>query len=637
MIRQLKTHASLAALAAAIYSAGSPAYAQEDPPRTASVEEVVVSAQRREQRLQDVPIAVTALSADQLETRGVGELNNISREIPNIQFMPAPGNGASTAVFARGAEAANPGFNTSESPIGFYQDDVYRGRLSTANFDFADIERVEALRGPQATLYGRNTLSGAVKLYSRTPRNDGWLKGSVGVGNWETLKGSFSAGGPLIQDQLGASFAVVVNRQGKGYFVDETGLGRNIGNSDNLSARGKLHWFGSDTAALTLSLEYSKGKNDGFNGIAHFPNNQFAPPFPTQAQLVAAPRVPKDFYGVVSPFNAFGKFTQRAASVDFTYDLTDSVTFRSISGFWNGDDDTALDFSAGLFNGAGAPIGQGTVNHATGPAKQYTQEFQLLGDALDGRLNWLTGLFYIREQGHQDFVFFVPGTSQFAAPSFMEQQANKTDSYSVFGQASYEVTEGLSLTAGARATKDEKQYTDVCTNFAGASGFSQCRSDVGLPIARWAENQNRTFKNTDWKLGVDYKVNPGLLIYGSAATGFKAGGFQALCFGGQACVRQSYQPQTVVSYEGGFKSTLADGRLRFNAAAYLARYDDVQSQIRLAFGNIQDNIGELDVSGVEVEANLQATDDLTLFATLATAKGDYGAIDPTSVVALTGA
>ena len=639
--------ASAAVAAVAIFTSGaSAANAQESAPPSDAANagsqsrDLVVTAQRREQKLQDVPIAITALNARTLSDHQVSELQNVAREVPNMQFYPVPGNAASMQVFARGTEQANPGFNVSESPVGFYEDDVYRGRMNISNFDFPDVQRIEVLRGPQATLYGRNTLAGAVKTYTRTPGPDNWLFGSVAYGDFDTEKVSLSAGGPVATG-LGASLSAVYHRQGRGFYVDETGLNRNIGDFDQVAVRGKLHWYGSDRSDLVLGVEYASGRGDGYNPIAYNPNNGGGGPPPDTLAMAEGARVAKSFYGIISPFNAFSNFSLYAATINYRYNLTNNITFKSITGYYYGHEANALDYRGGNYRSDGTiNAGAGSPHNEYGPAEQYSEELQLIGNSTDHRLNWIAGAYLFHEDGNQVFEFYSRGSDQLDPSQLQktERQANSTNSYAAFGQLSYEVIDRLTLTAGARYSEDQKNFTDSCTNGPASNKFNPFGTCLDMSantpgVAFWSLGQKRNFSHTDWKLGVDFKATRNLLFYASVSTGFKAGGFQALCFGNEGCSANSFGPEAVLSYEGGVKSTLFGGRATLNATAYLAQYSQVQADANLDVGTVQENVGRLNVSGVEAELNANLTSELTVFGSIGTASGHYFDLNPLSVIA----
>ena len=186
-------------------------------PAQAAVDEIIVTAQRREQNLQEVPLAVSAFDISQIETRQIDVVKDIGQNIPNLQTYTVTAGAQAIQLHARGTSVQNPGFNVSESPVGIYLDDVYFGRLASVNLDLSDIERLEVLRGPQGTLYGRNTIAGAVKIVTRTPGDDRWLNASVGIGNYETSKFAGSVGGPIEEGALAGSISMLYEDRNEGW------------------------------------------------------------------------------------------------------------------------------------------------------------------------------------------------------------------------------------------------------------------------------------------------------------------------------------------------------------------------------------------------------------------------------------
>jgi iron complex outermembrane receptor protein len=186
-------------------------------PAQAAIDEILVTAQRREQNLQVVPLAVSAFDISQISTRQIDEVKDIGTNIPNLQTYTVTAGAQAIQVHSRGASVQNPGFNVSESPVGIYLDDIYFGRLASVNLDLSDVERIEVLRGPQGTLYGRNTIAGAIKIITRTPGDDSWATGSVGIGNYETTKIAGSFGGPIEEGALAASISAIYDKRDSGW------------------------------------------------------------------------------------------------------------------------------------------------------------------------------------------------------------------------------------------------------------------------------------------------------------------------------------------------------------------------------------------------------------------------------------
>ena len=590
-------------------------------PAAAEVEEILVTAQRREesQSLQDVPVAVSAFSESQITDLQIDAVKDIGQNVPNLQTYTVTAGSEAIQIHARGASVQNPGFNLSESPVGVYVDDIYYGRLASINLDLLDVERIEVLRGPQGTLYGRNTIAGAIKIITRTPDDDSWLTGSVGVGNYETTKVGISLGGPIQQGSLAGSIAGIYDNRSQGWQYDPV-TGRHPGEYDNKAARAKLHWYGSPNFEATLSAWVANLDNDGYNGVPYVPFDNTGSPNPN---FDPAPADSTPLGGFYENFSAegvnYGNSQQGGVNLYLSLDLH-GATLRSITGYADSDTDFGFDLAGG---GAG-PFG--LLIASDGTFDQVSQEFQLLGTTVDG-LQWQLGLYYLNEDGHQQFSGTVPALS--ASPAFDEEIDNETNSYAVYGEATYPVTEAFSVTGGARWTRDDKSYSDDCLG-----GSCVDDSDTGNPTGDDAS----VALDDDWdkvtfKVAGDYQLNDDQLVYLSYSTGFQAGGFRTLCFGdlSSACGGTAFDPQTVGSFELGWKSDLADNTVRLNVATFYAMYDDIQQiVINNSFGFPIDNIGDVDVYGVELELTWSPIADLSVFAQAGYQKSNFGSVDPAS-------
>jgi iron complex outermembrane receptor protein len=590
-------------------------------PAAAEVEEILVTAQRREesQSLQDVPVAVTAFGVTQIADLQIDAVKDIGQNVPNLQTYTVTAGSEAIQIHARGASVQNPGFNISESPVGIYVDDIYYGRLASINLDLLDVERIEALRGPQGTLYGRNTIAGAIKIITRTPGDDSWMTGSIGVGNYETTKVGFSVGGPIEEGSLAGSIAGVYDKRNQGWQYDPV-TGKNPGEYDNKAARAKLHWYGSDHFEGTLSAWVADLDNDGYNGVPYVPFDNTGSPNPN---FDPAPADSAPLGGFYENFSAagvnYGGSQQGGVNLHLSFDLS-GATLRSITGYANSDTDFGFDLAGG---GAG-PFGLLIASDSN--FDQVSQEFQLLGTTVDG-LQWQLGVYYLNEDGQQQFSGTVPALS--ASPAFDEDIDNQTNSYAVYGEATYQVTEAFSLTGGARWTRDDKSYSDDCTG-----GFCVDDSDAAIPTGDDAS----VALDDDWdkvtfRVAGDYQLTDDQLVYLSYSTGFQAGGFRTLCFGNlsSACGGTPFDPQTVGSFELGWKSDLADNTVRMNVATFYAMYDDIQQiVINDAFGFPIDNIGDVDVYGLELELTWSPIADLNVFAQAGFQKSNFGSVDPAS-------
>lgn len=588
------------------------------PVAQADVDEVTVTAQRRSANLQEVPISVSAFTQDDIDKLQLISTADIAANVPNLQTYTVTSNATAIQVFMRGAGVQNPGFNASESPVGFYVDDIYRGRLATANLDLSDIERIEVLRGPQGTLYGRNTIAGAVKIITRTPEEETYANARVGVGNFDTLRVSGSVGGEVLEG-LGASIAAMYNDRGEGWIKRGSTGGRALGEFENKALRGKLNWFGGDVFSATLTGEYVDAENDGYNGIPYGPS--FNP--------ASAPGAPLEgFYDSLVPDQTagFGRGKQKNATLSMEWDL-DSFTVKSITGYSDVEDRFGFDLNGGAFQSAGPPQspvftgGAGLFINSDSDNETITQEFNISGSS--DSFDWIAGIFYLNEEGDQDYRILLDANAAdpmmpiFLVPGLIEQSTTETNSYAVYGEGTWSITEKFSVTAGLRWTYDDKEYTNNCSG-----GF--CSRLGGLP-GPWTIDLDATFNEFTPRLLLQYQATENTMIFGGVSRGFQAGGFQTLCFGNKGCNRVIYDPQTVVSWETGVKSTFFDNKIRINASTFLAQYSDLQqTAIDNASGSFPvQNVGGVDVFGLEVEAYYSPTDNWNLFAIVGLADEEF--------------
>ena len=578
-------------------------------PTWSQIEEIIVTAERRSENMQEVPVTVSAFSSDTIEKRQIDVTKDIAFHVPNFLAYTLTSNADGFQVHMRGVSIQNGAMVTSEPPIAFYEDDVYRGRLSVINSQLSDIERIEVLRGPQATLYGRNTISGAVKIISRTPNDDSWANASIGFGNYKTNLLTASAGGPIIEGSLAGSFALASGNRNEGYFNNSTG--GHPGEYDRHAFRGKLHWYGSDTLDVVISVFDSGGENDGYNAVPYGPS--FDPP--------SVPGEPLgDFYCACSAYPARGDGDFSGGSLHISADLKNGTTLESITAVTDLEDIFSFDLNGGAYQVAPGFVVlgvQGLVVLSESEAEQVSQEFRMSGKAKNDRLDWILGLYFLDEEGSQTFGGDV------GFPLWTENTTFTTDSSAVFTQLTYQVSDELSLTAGLRYTEDRKEYTNQCAGFI-------CSGPATVAL-------DETFSETTPKFGLEYQWKDNVMVYAVVANGFQAGGFQTLCFANMNCALNPYKPQTVWNYEVGIKSDLLDNTLRVNASAFLAQYDDIQQTIVQPTGFPQGNVGEVDVNGLELELTWVPVDNLDIFATVGFMDSDYGTLAADSEVAMSGA
>jgi iron complex outermembrane receptor protein len=577
----------------------------------ARVEEIVVTAERREANLQATPVAVTAITAAALENRQIINTIDLAVSVPNLSLVEATANPSNLAIGLRGASEGVGGLSVSESPVGFYIDDVYHARMAGTNLEFTDIERIEVLRGPQGTLYGRNTLAGAIKVVTRKPGETSWADGTLGYGSRDEIVAKGSVGGPLSGALAGS--AAIVYHEGDGYKFNRA-TGRRNGDYENVSGRVSLQTLGDEEFSVFASVYGASDKNDGY--------------LPTPATYPVRPATNKnlryaagDVYTNQSPTPSYGKTKQWGATLDASYRWAET-TLRSITGYIYVDDEFRADFTGGVQTGPTTFIA-GFDRTSLVTNKQFSQEFQLLGTAADGQLDWILGAFYFHETGDQ-IIKDLLGPLALLPTTF----DLKTDGIAAFAQGTYRLTDELSAVAGIRWSQDDKSMDATIQ-----------RSFIP-PFQLAAISLDKKFVSVTPKVGLEYQATPETLLYVSAARGFKGGGFNGLAVANPLIIATPYREATVWSYEGGVKTDLLDNRLRLNGAVFLAKYKDLQQVANIdpvTFSFAIQNVGDATVYGAELEMVAVPTDGLTITGQLGLVDDEYDRLSPLSSAALNNA
>ncbi len=592
-------------LAAGLMSSGI-AFAQ-----TGGLEEVVVTAQRREESLQSVPIAVTAISPETLQNRQVTESQDLQRIVPSLKMLNNITTPTNLSPSLRGSTQQDASLVVAESPFGIYVDDVYIPRLNGNNAQLADIERVEVLRGPQGTLYGRNTLAGAVKFITKTPGQTSWFNGTLGYGNYNQYRASASVGGPL-NDSWAASIAAQAN--GKDGQFRNIATNKDTGKERNVAARGKLHYMGGEAFDAVASVSYTRSTNDALPQVPATPTRFVA----AGTQYRSADLVPTygGFYNVNRPLlprspapiasEPYERTHQWLASLNMSYDLG-SATLRSITGFTSLRDDFTTDFS-----------GTGLIMAASGvKSDEFTQELQLQGKLADDRLNYTVGAYYLREKAGQGFSW------QFFSPTSVSYQRSRIESYAFFGQADYKITDQLKATAGVRWSHDDKRYNLQFTHLPTAI----------VPGNSGVQNLANSYSQVTPRFGLDYEIPTSgaidsMLLYVSAARGFKSGGYNGIVIFDITEGGAPYFPEKNWTYEAGIKTDLLNKHLRVNAAYFINNVNDLALNATVVLpGGVSifpvQNAGNSQIKGLEAEVTIIPVEDLNIFANVALESGHY--------------
>jgi len=602
-------------LSAAASLISGTAHAQSKAADPVELEPIIVTAERRETSLQTTPISVTALNADALEVRGVTDISDLAKYTPNMTFITSTGaSGSRTAfVFLRGIGQSQV-FLQNDPGVGTYIDGVYLGRTQGSVQEVLDLERVEILRGPQGTLYGRNTIGGAINLVSRKPDAAPGFEGSVEAGNFGAIKVRARANGPLA-DTLSASLSVAYLKhdgyvEAKSNPLCPTCTSEDLSGEDSISGRLALRWKPSEDLTIDLTADAAKrddrsiGRRFAFYDAAA---DQQGYTFAVQRKLGVPPGafVNTDINTHNSNIAGFDKQEVWGLSLTGTWDLG-GATFKSITAY--------RELSVGSpSDGDGSPLMLQAARVAQIDQDQLSQEFQLTGTSFDDRFNWTVGLFGYREDATSNLVqyrrfaergIFVP----FPVPTVIDcydrsrpltscpdqdptPSALKVRNYAGYAHLSYEVTDQLSITGGLRYSWEKKEF--VGTDF------------FGLPLAL-----TDSWTSTTPKVGIDFQATPEVMVYGSYSEGFKSGSINN---GNDPLIPTSVRPETVKAYELGVKSQWFDNRLRINAAIFRSDYRDQQLQVstsNFTFAFI--NVSRSRISGGELEFVARPFSGLTI-------------------------
>jgi iron complex outermembrane receptor protein len=548
--------------------------------------EIVITAERYGGAVRTTPIAVTALGEKALTDRQVVNVRDLVTQVPGITLAPATAASSQMKIVVRGAGTETGGIRTNGT-VGVYIDNVIQPRPQGSFFDFFDISRVEFLRGPQGTLYGRNTSGGAIKLLTKDPSYEWTGAAQIGVGDWNAREAKGYLSGPLIADKVAFSVSGV-HRQRDGFI---TGLlhHRKVGDLDRSAQRAKLMIEPSSKLRLVAAVYAMQDTSDAIVPL----------------QLVTVPGVddpyaiPNRDLTVDETFaNRKQKITQWGASLNATYDITDNLQLASITGYGklkqlNFGNDTFLSPSLISARG-GLIIANSSVVHLDD--HWFTQEANLIytGD----RLKLVAGAYY----------FYENGTQQGAAAGAQTDDAKNTvKAPAAFGQATYEVVDGVSVVAGIRYTRETTDY--LALTIGSAAG---------------AQIGHSTFSSWTPKLGVNWEINDRVFTYASWTRGTRSGGFNSRDPATGVLKPTPYGAEWVDSYEVGAKLALPYG-FRLNSAAYLADYSDLQLSTFIPGNNIivTLNAGAARIWGLELEPNWQVSDSLNIYSNIALAHGKY--------------
>ncbi len=605
-LRRLPLSATVMAICGA--TATMPSFAQQTgETRVLGLEEIVVTAQRRQESLQDVPISVVALSAEALADRGILDTQALPEIVPSVQYVSS---GPSSIFFVRGVGNSNAGVG-EEGANAFYVDGVYMPDLFQAAMKFNNIERVEVLKGPQGTLFGRNSSGGLVHMITREPGQETVADFKVGYANYDTTTTQAYLAGPLA-DTLAADIAISTSNQSDGWGKNLT-TGSDVGKSWHWGVRSKAVWTPTDTAKLTFAGEYTKLSDDTFN-LRHIAQGALGlSPQPGVLPPVEPP--PGDGFNTTTDYPNHTKMRLYGGSLTAEFDL-DWATLTSISALRDMANDSAVDPDNGPYPLIGISLDIETSS--------YQQEFRLASSETEP-LSWQGGVFYLHSTAQVDpqvteglILLGQSGGMVAGTNDFVKQT---TESIASFGEITYALTPSTRVTTGLRYTHDKSSLSGVQVPIPGPAAPG--------PLPENTRRDSTTDKEMTYRLALRQEITENINIYASYNRGFKSGLYSL-----NAYPWNPVKPQTIDAFEVGLKSTLLDNRLRLNLAAFHYQIDDYQVRAVTGFGQqTLLNAASVDVDGFEIEFEAVPLDGLSLFGSATYLKSEFASFPNAPTVA----
>ncbi len=522
------------------------------------LEEIVVTAQRRAENLQETPLAVSAITGEGLESQGIKSVVDLSAQVPSLQITNS-GGGASQ-IFMRGIGSSNV-TEVGDPAVAYHIDGIYIARATATGALFYDIDRVEVLRGPQGTLYGRNATAGAINVISKRPTQK--LEGSAAVefGNYNALTTSGVLNVPL-DETLAVRGAFQTIRHDGYQKVINTGptAGNDKYDKDDKSARLQALWTPTDRLTINLRGDYLSSGGAGGGDVAY-------------------PARTSDPWKTISMVNTYRNNTYWSTGAEVNLDL-DWAQLTYLFGYNYANDDRGGENAA-----TNAP------NYFYGVDKTWSNELRLGGET--GPVKWVVGAYHFKEDNDVDFRIFLANNNYL---SFIQPEVT-AETTAFFGQATWSVTEALRLTGGVRYTEDKK----------GRNGGTYFTNNVGAITGVVTLNvSDNKWNKVNWRAGIDYDLAEGSMVYANFATGYKAGGYY------DGLPPNDYKPESITSYEVGMKNRFMDNRLQLNLSGFYYDYRDFQIS---AVGTIagQDatvtlNAEKAEIYGVELETDFLLTE-----------------------------
>lgn len=607
VIRSVQACAAAAAALCAVPAVLAQDAPAAKPAATGGLEEVIVTARRREEQLQDVPIAITAFSGEALVLRGAADIAELAQSVPSVTLEASRATNSTLTAFIRGVGQQDPlaGF---EQGVALYVDDVYIARPQGSLLDIYDVERIEVLRGPQGTLYGRNAVGGAIKYVTRRLGEEPELSLKASFGRYDQLDlvavGSMPLGEMF---RIGGAVASLT-RDGYG---DNLTTGRENYDKDVLGYRVSAEFLPSDDLSVRIAYDKTNDDSNAVAGHRPFPGTVSGYPVLNDVRDTAsgAPQQPS-----TAGINGNNEVETEGTSLTIDWAVTDRWTLRSITAYREDYTESVIDFdSLEVMDVDGQVIYDND---------QFSQELQVLYSS--DRLNVVTGLYYLDAGASNDFDVVLGQLVGGVGVTAFTGGSVDTEAWSIFADATYELTDKWAVSLGGRYTEDERKADIFRANYLGIG--SPFFGNVAAPrLAVTSDFEaDRTYTNFSPRLNVSYSFSDDVSAYAGYSEGWKAGSFDPR--GANLVtpeVEKGFDPEELDSYEIGLKATWLDGRALTNVAVFYSEYQDMQipgsigidsdgDGVNDGFVGTVTNAAESTIAGIEFEGNVLLTDALSV-------------------------
>lgn len=557
------------------------------------LEEIVITARKRAESIQDVPITVNVLSEKTLRERGIDDIELVEEHTPGLTLDVLGGTRARPTIRGIGSDETGPGGDPS---TGVFLDEVYLGRSGQQAVDAFDIQRVEVLKGPQGTLFGRNVVGGAVSFITNKPTDELGGRASFTIGEFGTFESDGHINLPA-SDQL--KFRIAYSTK------DNTGYGENeftgsaLADTQRRSIRAHALYEPSDSTSFLLTLNYTDDDANGTVGNTHRLNGvdiSGDDPFTNRAEIDGFSE--RELFGI---------------TLKSEIELNDSLTFTNVSSYQSIEEGFLDDIDG--FNRIENPEIVNVDLGFTDDATSFSTESRLSGET--GKLNWTAGVYYSEDDVDGSVILRIDGTGAANVDEAFDTDlfftaTGETESIAIFAEGTYALTDQLNLTAGVRYTEDTKDFTG---SFFAAGGAVEVRTE---------SIEDVTFDDTTWRLALDYKLTDDILLYANVSTGFKSGAFPLIStVEGQFIT--PLEPETATNYEIGVKADFLNGLLRTNLTLFTQDFEDLQIiSVSSSGDNDSLNAPEADIDGFEADLTAFLTPNFSIEARYTYLDATYG-------------